>query len=92
MNDTREDFGRVEDGKLVNAPRILKVQAENPDGSTSLKTILHPTEEDYANAVPPYFPMGAAERPVAQPGYQVILDHYVESEVGGKMVIVPIFV
>lgn len=50
MDNVRDDFGRVDGGKLIKAPRTLYAA----DGTGKL---LHPTEEDYAAATPPYFPV-----------------------------------
>lgn len=91
MNSTRNDFGRVENGKLVNAPRILKVQVEGQDGSICTKTLLHPAKEDYASASPPYFPVVEGEKPGLQPGHEIVLDHYDECTISGETVIVPSF-
>ena len=89
MNDTRDDFGRIEDGQLVKAPKILKIQI---DGEATAKTLLHPMKEDYARSIPSYFPIMALDTPAVQPGYEVALDHYELSSMNNDTVIVPIYV
>lgn len=92
MNSTRNDFGRVEDGKLVRASRILKIQVEGKDGEFSYKTLLHPTKEDYASASPPCFPVVEGEKPELQAGYEIVLDHYEERTIDNETVVVPVFI